>query len=203
MKQGAGIRSGFNLRSLLLVVVYSALLLIVSCAPSVRQFYPDSFHSEDNIYENKALHFLLVYRGNWQLYTDPKDMDDNSREFAAHLNKRGAELLYVGATSEGLYGSRGIAINLNEPAFDYAQQVRDLNKGDVQDDSGIVAFYVGTYPMAKWAYNKDNFRFVEFFFNVSTYDVRIAFWTKKEMFDNFLPVFEDIISTVSFTHGTF
>ncbi len=183
------------------IMIICVLALIVSCAPTIKQFYPDSFHTEDNIYENKALHFLLVYRGNWLLYTDPKDMDNNSRNFASQLNKRGAELLYVGATTEGLYGSRGIAINLNEPALDYAQEVRGLNKSDVQEDSGVVAFYVGTYPMAKWTYCKDNFRFVEFFFNVSTYDIRIAFWTKKEIFDNFLPVFEDIISTISFTHG--
>jgi hypothetical protein len=182
-------------------VALSVLVLMVSCAPSIKQYYPDYFHTEDSIYENKALHFLMVYRGNWQLYTDPKDMDSNSRDFAAQLNKRGAELLFVGATTEGLYGSRGIAINLNEPALDYAQQVRELNKGDVQDDSGIVQFYASTCPMAKWTYCKDNFRFVEFFFNVSTYDVRIAFWTKKDMFDNFFPVFEEIISTVSFTHG--
>jgi hypothetical protein len=183
------------------IVMLCGLVLIVSCAPSIKQFYPDSFHTEDNIYENKALHFLLIYRGNWQLYTDPKDMDKNSHDFAVQLNKRGAELLFVGATTDGLYGSRGIAMNLNEPALDYAKEVRELNKADVQNDSGIIEFYAGTYPMAKWTYCKDNFRFVEFFFNVSTYDVRIAFWTKREMFDNFLPVFEDIISTISFTHG--
>jgi hypothetical protein len=128
-------------------------------------------------------------------------MDKSSRDFAIQLNKRGAELLFVGASVEGAYGSRGIAINLNEPALDYAQQVRELNKEDVQDDSGIVEFYSGSCPMAKWTYSMFNFRFAEFFINAGTYDVRIAFWTKKDSFENFQPLFEEIISSISFTHG--
>lgn len=178
-----------------------AVLMFVSCVSSIRQYYPDFFHTEDNIYENRALHFLIVYKGDWQLYTNPEDMDKGSRDFAVQLNKRGAELLFAGATVDGILGSRGIAINLNEPALDYAMQVRELNKDDIKDDSGIVEFYAGNYPMAKWTYSMYNFRFAEFFFNAGTYDIRIAFWTKKESFDNFLPVFEEIISTISFTHG--
>ncbi|HEX2960110.1 MAG TPA: hypothetical protein VHO70_24970 [Chitinispirillaceae bacterium] len=201
MKMLPGTCTGSQINFFGQIAAFSVLVLFISCAPSIRQYYPDTFHSEDNIYENRALHFLLIYRGNWQLYTDPKEMDKTSHDFAAHLNKRGAELLFSGSTTDGLYGSRGIAINLNEPALDYAKQVRELNKNDVRNDSGIVEFYAGTYPMAKWTYSIMNFRFVEFFFNVSTYDVRIAFWTKEERFTNFLPVLEDIISSVSFTHG--
>lgn len=189
------------IRFLWKTVPLGAVLLLLSCSSSIKQYYPDFFHAEDDIYENGALHFLLVYKGNWQLYTSPQDMDKSSRDFAVQLNKRGAELLFVGATVEGLLGSRGIAINLNEPVLDYAKQVRELNKEDVQDDSGVVEFYAGTCPMAKWTYCMYNFRFAEFFINAGTYDVRIAFWTKKEAFDNFLPVFEEIISTISFTHG--
>jgi hypothetical protein len=183
------------------IVVSGCIILIMSCAPTIKQYYQDYYHTEDSIYENRSLHFLLVYKGNWQLFTDPQEMDKASRDFALQLNKRGAELLFVGASVEGAYGSRGIAINLNEPALDYAQQVRELNKADVQEDSGIVEFYAGTYPMAKWTYTMFNFRFAEFFVNAGTYDVRIAFWTKKDSFENFLPLFEEIISSISFTHG--
>jgi hypothetical protein len=188
-----------NLRWMLCCV--SVVVMAMSCAPVIKQFYTDHYYEEDSIYENSVLHFTLIYKGNWHIYTDPSDMDVSSKDFALTLNKRGAELLYIGTTVEGSIGTRGIAINLNEPARDYADQVRFLNKNEIEEDSGLVDFYANTIPMVKWMYSKAHFRFVEFFFNAGTYDIRIAFWCRKESFDNFLPVFENIVSTISFTHG--
>ena len=175
------------------------MIPLLFCSSSIEQFYPDHFHSEDNIYENKPLKFLLTFTGNWRIYTDPNKMDPDSKAFAKTLSKSGLELLFVGTTVEGLHGTRGIAVNLNEPARQYAEYVRRLNKDDVENDQGLTDFYAGTYPMVKWVYDKAGFRFVEFFFNIETYDIRIAFWTRTHLFGNFLPVFESIISSLIIT----
>ena len=55
--------------------------------------------------------------------------------------------------------------------------------------------------MVKWVYDKSGFRFVEFFFNIGTYDIRVSFWTKPDLFEKFLPVYEQIISTLRVTRG--
>jgi hypothetical protein len=176
-------------------------VLVNSCTSNIKQFYPDSYFTEDKIYQNKPLRFILTFNGNWTLFTDPNKMDPGSRQFASLLNKSGAELLFVGATTEGLYGTRGIAVNLNEPVNDYAEYIRNVNKSDISNDRGIVEFIAGRNTMMKWIYDKNGFRFAEFFVNIDTYDIRIAFWTKIDLFDNFLPVFEEIMSTLSVTGG--
>jgi hypothetical protein len=179
----------------------AALLLAVACAAPRRQFYPDSFYPQDGIYENKPLRFLLTFSGNWHLFTDPEEMDKGSREFAHELQKAGVELLFVGASAEALHGTRAIAANLNETPVDYAEQIQRINKDDVQNDQGLVDFLAGDHAMTKWVYDKAGFRFAEFFFCVGTYNIRIAFWTKPQLFEKFLPVYEEIVSSLTFTGG--
>ena len=171
------------------------------CSSTIKQFYHDSFFPEDNIYQNKSLRFVLTFTGNWNIITDPNKMDKGSREFAATLNKSGVELLFVGSTVEGLHGTRAIAANLNEPVREYAEYIRKVNLPDIENDQGLVPFVTDRASMFKWIYDKSGFRFAEFFVNIGTYDIRIAFWTKTELFDNFLPVFEGIISTISTING--
>lgn len=179
----------------------AASVFLLSCAPSMVQFYPDDYYPEDGIYENKPLRFIFTFSGNWQIETDPEKMDRSSRAFAGELQKSGVELLFIGSTVEGFHGTRGIAINLNEPAREYAEYIRRINKKDIDQDQGLIDFYAGDNPMVKWIYDKSGFRFVEFFFNIGTYDIRISFWTKPDLFEKFLPVYEQIISTLRVTRG--
>jgi hypothetical protein len=173
--------------------------LLLGCAAPIKHYYPDTFFSQDNLYENKPLGFLLQYRGAWELFTDPRDMAATAREFARTLQKSGAELLFVGTTVEATQGTRGIAINLNLPALEYAQQIQKINAAEITKDLGFVDFIAGAVPAVKWEYLIGDFRFVEFFFVLDTYDIRIAFWTKKTIFDRFLPQYEDIISSITLT----
>jgi len=99
------------------IVIFLGLLTL-SCSSRLIQFYPDSYYPEDSVYQNKILNFLLTFDENWHLFTDPAAMDANSRIFAQDLHKSGVELLFIGATSERYLGTRGIAVNLNEPARD-------------------------------------------------------------------------------------
>lgn len=175
-----------------------ALSILLSCASSIRQFYPDSYFTEDGIYQNKALRFSLSFRGNWVLITDPNEMRGNTREFAHDLQERGAELLFVGATSEGAQGVRGIAINLNTLPREYAERVREINADGVSEDFGLRDMLIDGMPMVRWDYVVKDFRFVEFFFTLDTYNTRIAFWTKPAIFERFEPVYLDIMSSLSF-----
>lgn len=174
-------------------------LTSLTCSSKVTQFYPDIYYQEDCIYQNKILGFLLTFDKNWNLVIDPSKMDPDSRDFARDLNKRGIELLFIGTTSEKYLATRAIAVNLNEPALEYAQYIRKINSPDIENDSGLVEIFNGEISMIKWVYEKSGYRFVEFFFNNNTFDIRIAFWTRKEYFDNFLPVFESIISSLTIT----
>jgi hypothetical protein len=179
-------------------ILTAALLCLSGCAAPLREFYADSYFPEDRIYENKTIGFSLRLRGEWQIATDPSRLTRPLKELARTLQSRGAELLFVGATAEGAHGTRGIAANLNLDPRAYAQRVKSLNEDGIGGDSGFIDFLAGDQAMVKWVYDKDGFRFAEFFFNVDTYDVRIAFWTKPELFGNFLPVYEEIIATVGF-----
>lgn len=174
-------------------------LLSLTCTSQLIQFYPDDYYPEDSVYQNRILKFLITYDNNWHLFTDPVVMDKDSRKFAADLQKSGIELLYIGASSEKYLGTRAIAVNLNEPAEDYAGYIRKLNRNGVEKDQGLFEFTNGRVEMVKWVYEKSGYSFVEFFFNVQTFDIRIAFWTRTEFFNNFLPVFESIISTLTIT----
>ena len=132
------------------------------------------------------------------LVTDPNEMRGSTRKFARDLQDRNAELLFVGATSEGTQGVRCIAINLNAPAHTYAERVQELNKADLALDLGLRDVLIDGMPMVRWDYEVDGFRFVEFFFTLDTYNIRAAFWTKPSIFDRFEPVYLDIMSSLSF-----
>jgi hypothetical protein len=176
-------------------------VLFFFCAAPINQFYPDTYYPEDKIYENKPLHFALRFQGNWMLFTDPRDMDKGSRDLAATMAKSGVELLFVGATVEGMHGTRGIAVNFNEPARDYAERIRAINRSEVQNDRGLTDMVIGKNSVVKWVYNKGDFRFAEFFFTLGTYDIRISFWSRSDLFDKFLPVYEQMMGSIEVTSG--
>jgi hypothetical protein len=175
----------------------SLLLLLVSCAAPLKQFYHDTYFPEDHIYENRPIGFLLKFRGNWSITTDPDSMNKVYRDFARTMRNSGGELLFMGSSTEGLYGVKAIAINLNEPPAEYARYIRNLNGADVQNNNDPVEFLAGEHMMVKWVYDKSGYRFVEFFFVVDTYDIRLSFWTRPALFDGFLPVFEDIAASLA------
>jgi len=176
----------------------SLAVFLAACAAPLKEFYPDSYFTEDGIYQNKPIGFTLVFRGNWNIVTDPQKMERGSRAFARRLMEASAELLFVGTTVEKTQGVRAIAINLNIPCGAYAEKIRSLNKAEVTEDFGITPLLLNNMPMTRWDYTVKNFRFVEFFFTLDTYNVRIAFWTKPEIFERFETVYLDIISSLSF-----
>ncbi len=181
-----------------LLTVFLGLTLL-SCSLQLKRFYPGDYYSEDNIYQNKILKFTITYDSNWQLWTDPATMNRGSRKFARQLQKSGIELLFIGSSAEKYLGTRAIAVNLNEPALEYAEYIRRLNLPDVKNDQGLLEITNGRIEMVRWIYEKHGFSFIEYFFNSGTFDVRIAFWTRKEFFKNFLPVFESIMGSLMLT----
>jgi hypothetical protein len=172
-----------------------ATLLVVHCAAPLKQFYPGIYYPEDRTYLNKSLGFSLTFRGNWEIITNPNRMKENKSN-AVLLHQTGAELLFIGYTVEQTQGTRGIVVNLNETNREYAEEIQKLNSSMEQIDSGLTDDTLSNIPMVSWAYEKDGFRFIEFFFKVDTYNVRIAFWTKPRLYPNFLPVYRDIISNL-------
>jgi len=186
-----------SLSKIIIISIVSALLTLTSCAPQLKQFYSGHYYIEDSIYENKSLQFIITYKRGWYLFTEEYEMDNATKAFAQSLHKRNQELLFAGATSDGLYGSRCIAANFNFPVEQFANNIHNANKNDVQKEFGLTATIIGDFPAYKWVYDQKGFRFVEYFFKINTCNIRIAFWTKTELFDNNLSVFEDIISTIS------
>jgi len=178
---------------------WAGALLTVCCASPLKQFYPDAYFPEDNVYENKPIGFLLTFRGSWSIITDPSAMNGTYKAFAKTMQQAGGELLFMGSTVEGLYGVKAIAINLNEPPQEYARYIRELNRAEVENDDEPIDFFAGEHPMVKWVYDKSGYRFVEFFFSIDTYDIRLSFWTRPRLFNGFLQVFEEIAATLSLT----
>ncbi len=176
--------------------ILGACLLLVNCSQQIRQFYPDSFYSEDRIYQNSTLKFSLNFRDNWSLVTNPNNMDRAVKRLARGFQKQGIELLFVGSTVDALQGVQGVAANLNLPVLEYAQMYRDMNKETVSNDSGLVNILVEGTPMIRWNYNKFGYRFVEYFFTIDTYNMRIAFWATPPIFDRFSSVYVSIISSL-------
>jgi hypothetical protein len=173
------------------------LVLFLQCAAPMMQFYPGVYFPEDHTYQNKSLGFSFSYRGNWEIICDPNNMKEN-KSTAALLHETGGELLFVGYTVEKTQGTRGISVNLNETNKGYAEAIVKLNE-DRPLDSGLTEVTIAGIPMIEWIYEKAGFRFVEFFFKVDTYNVRIAFWTKQKLFANFLPVYEENMGTMLLT----
>jgi hypothetical protein len=172
------------------------VLLLSGCAPAIREFYPDTYFEADRIYQNKSLGFTLTYRGNWLITTDPNKMSKTIKPIARSFAQSSAEFLFVGSTVEGLYGTRGIVNNLNLPPNEYAELVRNQMLPTVTADSGITTVILKNGQMIQWRWTVNEYQFVEYYFVIDTYDIRIAFWSKKETFERFLPVYEDIISSI-------
>jgi hypothetical protein len=177
------------------------VVLIVSCAVPLKQFYPDTYYLQDHIYENKPLRFILQFKGNWDLITDPNDLSANSKKTVCRWAKAGIELLFVGSSTEGLHTTRGMAENLNMPTREFAEAIVKNSKDGIQDDKGLSEFLAGRNSMIKWVYDKEGFRYAEFFFSIDTYDIRIAFCSRPDAFERFLPVYEEIMSTLEVTGG--
>lgn len=180
--------------------MYGLLALsLAGCSAPIKQFYPDSYFNEDCIYQNKPLRFSLVFRESWNIYTDPNQMMRSLKKLAKEHQKEGRELLFVGTTVDGLQGVRGIAINLNASAKEYAEMYRNIKITDneaISADSGLVEVVVNTIPMIRWSYTEYSHEFIEFFFTIDTYNIRIAFWAKPLFFKRFLPVYFSIISSI-------
>jgi hypothetical protein len=191
------LRRNMSVSKIIVISIVSALLMLSSCAPQLKRFYDGQYYIEDSIYENKSLQFIITYKRGWYLFTQEYEMDNATKAFAHSLHKRNQELLYAGATSDGLYGSRCIAANFNFSVEQFANNIRNANKNDVQKEYGLTNTVIGEYPAYKWVYDQKGFRFVEYFFKINTCDIRIAFWTKTELYANNIDVFEDIISTIS------
>ncbi len=177
------------------VIIMAILMMGMQCLAPMRQLYPGVYFSEDRTYQNKALGFSFSFRGNWEIITDPNKMKENKTN-AVLLHQTGGELLFIGYTVEQTQGTRGIVVNLNETNREYAEEIRRLNYDKELIDSGLTDTSLAQLPMVKWVYEKEGFRFVEFFFKVDTYNVRIAFWTKPRLFPNFLSVYEEMIGTL-------
>jgi hypothetical protein len=181
-----------------IVTIAFLVCLGIQCARPIIQYYPDMFFPEDRTYQNKALGFTFSFIGNWEIICDPNKMKEN-RANAALLQETGGELLFVGYTVEKTQGTRGIAVNLNQTNRDYAEEIVKLNGEDQLIDSSLADISIANVPMVRWIYKKVGFDFVEFFFKIETYNVRIAFWTKPRIFSNFLPVYENIMGTLILT----
>jgi hypothetical protein len=178
------------------VVLIAGFLLSLNCALPIKQFYPGTFFPEDRTYQNKPIGFSLCYRGNWDLITDPNEMKQH-RKYAKSLQESGAELLFIGFTVEKTQGTRGIATNLNETNREYAELIQRVNRSKKVRDYGLCEDTIHNIPMVRWEYEEGEFRFVEFFFSVDTYNLRVAFWTKPLLFKNFLSVYKEIIGTMT------
>lgn len=185
----------------LLILIFASILSLVqfSCAPKLRNIYPDSYYTEDKVYQNRAVGFLLTFRGSWNINADPSNMKDAARSLAHSLQKSGAELLFAGTTSDGRNGVRAIADELNANNRDYAFHIRKANSADISEDLGLVPFIAGKNELLKWEYLIDGFHFIEFFFVSDIFNVRIAFWTTKELYTNMEPIYESIINSLTLT----
>lgn len=178
----------------LLIAVF---LLSLNCAAPIKQFYPGTFFPEDRTYQNKPIGFSLTYRGNWDIITDPNEMKQHKKD-AKSLQDSGAELLFLGSTVENTQGTRAIAANFNETNREYAEQIQRVNRSNLVEDYGLCEDTIHNIPMMRWEYAEGGFRFVEFFFSVDTYNLRVAFWTMPLLFKKFLPVYRDILGTLTF-----
>lgn len=182
--------------------IISALLaatLVTGCVAPVAQFFDDTYFTQDRIYRNSSLAFAVQYRGNWKLAIEPRQMSRTGKKAAKVLQQSGRELLYTGATFEGTQGTRAIVCNLNLSNEEYLKEIRSSNTGTIQEDYGAINFVTESTIFLKWQYRFAGLRFVEFLFRTGTYNVRIAFWTRPDLYERFLPEYEHIIESLVFT----
>jgi hypothetical protein len=181
------------------VLFVGFFLALLSCAPAIKQFFPGNYYQEDHTYQNKSLGFALTYRGNWEIATDPNETRKN-KAYSKELHKIGAELLFTGFTVEKTQGTRSIVAHLNETSREYAEEIRNINKNGLNSDSGCTDVTINGKNFSTWRYkDKENdFCFIEYFFTVDTYNVRVAFWTTPILFEKFLPVYDEIMGSLLF-----
>jgi hypothetical protein len=172
--------------------------LLAGCAPAVTEFYPDHYYAEDGIYQNRLIDFTLTLSGGWLITTDPNRLERAQRKLARSLNQQGVEMLFVGYTPDMMHGVRALAANLNLPARTYAEHVWNANHTAAQSDSGLTEMLVNNIPMTRWLYTLHGLQYAEYFFTFDTYNLRLAFWTTPDRFDRFLPVYTDIMATISY-----
>lgn len=175
------------------------VVLFVSCVPRLKQYYADEYFPQDHIYENRALGFTLRFAGNWDVTTDPRDMKGAGRETARMLQRSGVELIFVGHTVEGTQGTRGVVAHANLPSMEYARHIRQINSESIDEELDMEPCTAAGKSMVRWQYRIGSFLFVEFFFRIETYNVRVAFWAKRDIFERFIPVYEDIIGSLQVT----
>jgi hypothetical protein len=180
------------------VLVSVLLLLLPGCSSHIEQFYPDSFFKEDNIYQNRPIRFSLDFQGNWDIETDPNNMSRGIQKEVRRYQKIGVELLFAGTTVDGLQGVSAVAANLNESTQKYAETIRELNMRYLTADSGLVDMLINNKPIVKWEYSKFEMQYVEFFFALDTYNIRVAFWAQPAVFKRFYPVYLEIMSSLEF-----
>jgi hypothetical protein len=183
-------RTGFG-------AVAATLALLGCCTPRVGQFYTDSYYAEDRVYRNEALGFALVFPPGWRIHTAPADMSKAQRTVAKLLREQGAELVFAGETLDGGQGTRGIAENLNRTNEAFLVALRAANVLGIEKDLGATTFMAGDVLSLKWEYVYRGMRFVEFLFRSGTYNIRIAFWAPPDRYDDFLPVYESAMATLS------
>ncbi len=182
------------------IFLFCLLFLLVKCAGPIKEFYPDSYFTEDHIYENKSIRFSLTFRSNWDIETDPNKLSRGIQKEVRRHQKGGVELLFAGATTDGLQGVMAVAANWNESTQKYAETIREKNKDNVTADSGLVDMLIKDKPIVKWKYSKFELQYIEFFFTIDTYNVRVGFWSEPEIFNRFLPVYLSIISSLDYLY---
>lgn len=178
--------------------IFLALLLGAGgCAPALKEYYADEYFAQDRIYRNRPLGFALAYSGAWEITTEAAQMSKAGRTVARQLQQQHQELLFVGVTAEGTQGTRAIAANANLDNHEYLLQVRQANKELLEHDLGDEPFNIPEFSMIKWQYRYKGLHFVEFLFRSGSYNVRIAFWTTPALFERFLPLYEEMMLSLT------
>ena len=167
----------------------SLALILVSCGPPPR--YEGAYFPADCMYENRDLGLTLRFSGKWILKTDPRRMARPARAFARELRTAGADLLFSGASADGRQAVRCIVINANMGAEAYAEAIRGTNVAGVTADSGLAIIADDGDTLIRWEYSVGNYRFGEYFYQVGTYNIRLAFWTDPLTYTRFRPIYEN------------
>ena len=178
----------------------------MGCAAPLKEIYHDTYFEEDGIYQNSALGFSLQFPVEWYLFTDPNTMSKPLKALARDMLKDASELLFVGTTSDGLQGVKGVAAHLNANAVEYAKAYYQINKPDMVGDSGLVEIPINEVPMVVWEYSKkvgtSYVHYIEFFFSIRSYTVRICFWADQRIFNRFMQTYFDVIKSIELNAGS-
>ena len=160
---------------------------MADCTPPQR--YDGFYVKADSFYKNSDIGMTISFPGKWIIETDPRRMDRSARSFAKDLQAFGSDLLLSGVTADKNQAVRCIVENANLSAKEYAEDVRNANKADVLADSGISTLSQG--GPVRWEYSVGSYRFAEYFYQIDTYDIRMAFWTNNGTFERFKAVYDE------------